>query len=210
MGKLVNRLVVSDSLSLGALECWDSDEGDLSVHLLLRLFAFCALAALWVRLTIQDANVTNRERRTRMRYGTLRIPCFQTYLLTSGRTVTCSVFIMAWANFLISVKARGARFLKVTPWIRLWRLMVASRITSFCALLALSADFLPVCESRLDGDREGRRRMGRGTSKSRVPCARREAVTRGMEKRSDDGGLRTLCPCALRTRHVRTEGTNPL
>jgi hypothetical protein len=42
------------------------------------------------------------------------------------------------ANFLTSLTARGARFLKVTPYSLLWRLMVTSRVMNSVTFLSLA------------------------------------------------------------------------
>jgi hypothetical protein len=67
------------------------------------------------------------------------MPLDQTCLLSLVSTRTSGVPICFTANFLISVMARGALLLKPTPWSRLCRLMVNSRVTtSFMALFLRS------------------------------------------------------------------------
>lgn len=67
------------------------------------------------------------------------MPLDQTCLLSLVSTRTSGVFICLMANFLISLMARGALLLKPTPWSRLCRLMVNSRVTtSFMALFLRS------------------------------------------------------------------------
>lgn len=67
------------------------------------------------------------------------MPLDQTCLLSLVSTRTSGVPIIFSANFLISLMARGALLLKPTPWSRLCRLMVNSRVTtSFMALFLRS------------------------------------------------------------------------
>ena len=86
-----------------------------------------------------------REIFTRTRNGTLRIPRLHSSLFSPTSMRTSLVPIIFAANFLTSLTARGALFLKVMPCKRLCKLMVHScvhgvRALPFCAMAPTSSN----------------------------------------------------------------------
>ena len=65
-----------------------------------------------------------------MIFGSYLTPCDQMCLLSLVSTRTSFVPICFSANFLISLMALGARYLKPMPWSRLCKLTVYSRVTT--------------------------------------------------------------------------------
>lgn len=73
------------------------------------------------------------------------MPFDHSCLLRRVSILTSGVPICFSANFLISLIARGARFLNPTPWRRLWRFTVYSRVTtSLIALFPFFSDDLAI------------------------------------------------------------------
>merc|ERR1719216_711581 len=69
-------------------------------------------------------------KRTRTLKGTFLTPWDQMCLFNLVSILTSSVPICFSANFLISLMARGARYLNPIPCNLLWRLIVYSRVTT--------------------------------------------------------------------------------
>lgn len=67
---------------------------------------------------------------TLIQYGTVLISLSQAALLSLVPMYTHGVPISFMANFQISLNAPASRFLKPTPWMLLWMLMVYSLVTT--------------------------------------------------------------------------------
>merc|ERR1719360_325745 len=80
--------------------------------------------------TESSSSLRIRAKRTRTRKGTFLTPWLQRCLLSLVSTLTSLVPICFSANFLISLIARGARYLNPMPCNLLWRLIVYSRVTT--------------------------------------------------------------------------------
>merc|ERR550525_131181 len=80
-------------------------------------------------LTLSSSSFRRRANRTRTRKGTFLTPWDHKCLLRRVSILTSVVPICFSANFLTSLMARGARYLKPMPWSLLWRLMVYSRVS---------------------------------------------------------------------------------